>query len=540
MNPELIAWLQANGLIGPDGTLNLGDYGTGSVIGNSGLYRREDETPEAFASRLYQAARGNGEWGTAGRGFNDLQNAGLVNTLAPVDMGGVQYQRVGENIADPLFREKLRKMKGGDRILKFFDQYDPASVSRYDPEQGYLMQKDKYDELVRAIDSTKSEGFFADNTPFDDFSKTIGTAMGLSGAIASGLGYAAANPGTFGSGFADWAGSALSNSGYSSLWSGLSANAASQGGSLADIMKAFGGGSGTVPGSNYWNMLADGGATMSDAAPAAAGTMGAPFLGDLSSIINPQNGMLQSLAPNFAGMTPAFTGAGTTGLAIGGGSLLGAISDFLTSSKGLTAAGGVLAGAGSILGNIQQANAAKSASATQAGAAQSGIDEQRRQFDQIVALLSPYNAAGVKALGGQMDLLGINGAGPQSAAITGLEKSPAFTSLTQQGEEAILARGSATGGLRGGNTQRALAQFRPQLLSQLIEQQIGNLGGIARQGQAAAAGQAQQGSNISSNIANLLQQQGAATAGGQIAQGSTTKNAFGDLLKLGAVIGGYF
>lgn len=91
--------------------------------------------------------------------------------------------------------------------------------------------------------------------------------------------------------------------------------------------------------------------------------------------------------------------------------------------------------------------------------------------------------------------------------------SPEFQALQAQGEEAILQNAAATGGLRGGNTQAALAQFRPQLLSELINKRLTQLGQISSLGQAAAAGQASSGENYASNLGNLYGQIGAAQAG---------------------------
>jgi len=195
---------------------------------------------------------------------------------------------------------------------------------------------------------------------------------------------------------------------------------------------------------------------------------------------------------------------------------------------------------GDLTGANDAADAARSASDTQAAASAAGVAENRRQFDKLIELMSPYVTAGTGALGAQQDLLGLSGADRQQAAIAGLEASPAFGALTRTGEEAILQNASATGGLRGGNTQRALAQFRPQLLSQLIEQQLSRLGGMTAMGQASAAGQASAGMNSANNIAQLLQQQGAATAGGQIAQGSAGRQTFGDIMKIGGMVGGFF
>jgi hypothetical protein len=193
---------------------------------------------------------------------------------------------------------------------------------------------------------------------------------------------------------------------------------------------------------------------------------------------------------------------------------------------------------GKITGAQDQADAIGQAAQTQGQAAQAGIDEQRRQFDAARQGLQPFVNAGLPALTGQQDLLGLNGAPAQQAAIGGLTNSPQMQALQQQGENAILQNASATGGLRGGNVQGALAQFRPQLLNQLIDQQYQRLGGLTQLGQNSAAGVGAAGMQTGNNVAQLLQQQGAATAGGQIAAGGVGRQGFGDLLKIGSTIAG--
>lgn len=195
---------------------------------------------------------------------------------------------------------------------------------------------------------------------------------------------------------------------------------------------------------------------------------------------------------------------------------------------------------GDITGANDAADASKAAAKTQAQAAQAGIDEQRRQFDALINLMSPYVTAGTGAISAQQNLIGLGGSQAQQEAITALQNSPQFAALTQQGENALLQNASATGGLRGGNIQSALAQYRPQVLSDLINQQYANLGGLSQLGQASAAGQAAQGMQSAANIGTLLQQQGAATAGGQLAQGQAAQQGFGNLLQLGGFAAGLF
>lgn len=184
---------------------------------------------------------------------------------------------------------------------------------------------------------------------------------------------------------------------------------------------------------------------------------------------------------------------------------------------------------GSVLGSREQSKAAGKAADAQVQAAQLGIDESRRQFDTLQALMQPFVNAGTGALSGQQDLLGLNGADKQQAAIDAINNSQAMQTYMQQGENAILQNASATGGLRGGNTQSALSQFRPQLLNQLINQQYSNLGGLTALGQNAAAGVGNAGMQTAGNISNLLQQSGAAQAGNYLAQGRNTANMYSGL-----------
>lgn len=180
---------------------------------------------------------------------------------------------------------------------------------------------------------------------------------------------------------------------------------------------------------------------------------------------------------------------------------------------------GVAVGGATLVSGYMQGEAAKDAASTQAGASQAGIEEQRRQFDVVQKLLEPYVTGGTEAFKQQQALVGVQGPEAQRAAISAIEQGPAFQALTEQGENALLQRASATGGLRGGNVQAALAQFRPQILSQLIEQQYGQLGGLAKFGQASAAGTGAAAQETGSNVAQLLAAQGAAQAGGQLAAG---------------------
>lgn len=211
--------------------------------------------------------------------------------------------------------------------------------------------------------------------------------------------------------------------------------------------------------------------------------------------------------------------------------------------------GFVAAGTAVVVGGMIQSKSAKDAGKAQSSAAQAGISEEGRQFDAIQELFKPYIAAGEGALAGlqpyaeaglpalkqQQALLGLGTPEEQQAAIQAIERGGLFQELVSQGEDALLQSASATGGLRGGNTQAALAQFRPQMLNQAINEQYGRLGGltalgqmttqnIANMGQASAARQATHGQQTAAQIGNLLTQQGQAQAGYDLAKGKIWGN----------------
>ncbi|WP_257233678.1 hypothetical protein [Acinetobacter sp. YH12043] len=177
---------------------------------------------------------------------------------------------------------------------------------------------------------------------------------------------------------------------------------------------------------------------------------------------------------------------------------------------------------GGALSSRAQRKSANAAANAQIEASEMGVEEQRRQFDAVQKLLKPYADAGLSGLTGQQDLLGINGNTAQQAAINNINNSSEMQTYLQQGENAILQNASATGGIRGGNTQAALAQFRPHLLNQLINQRYQNYAGLTSLGQNAAAGTGNAGMQTASNISNLYQQSGAAQAGAALAKGQAS------------------
>jgi hypothetical protein len=208
---------------------------------------------------------------------------------------------------------------------------------------------------------------------------------------------------------------------------------------------------------------------------------------------------------------------------------------------GAAVVAGVAVAGASIYAANAQADAAQNASETQAGAAQAGIDtvntatqagqqQFAQQNEQLQKLFAPYTQAGTQGLQAQNDLNGLNGPEAQQRAINGIQNGSEYQTMLAQGNTNILQNASATGGVRGGNTQGALGTFAPTLLNNLVNNQYQRLGGITglgaqmTQGLAGytnqnAAGSAGLGMQGAQSIAGLLGAQGQAVAGGQLAQG---------------------
>lgn len=267
--------------------------------------------------------------------------------------------------------------------------------------------------------------------------------------------------------------------------------------------------------------------------------------------------------------------------------------------------GSILGTATSILGGNAQKKAASKAADAQVKAAQLAIDEQRRQFDKTQQNFAPYLASGTAALSSLNALMGLStpvtsttdwaayvngnpdalanwnaikgtssdsfggdiakfgeyhynkdgarrdlspyttttgGAVDQQGAIDALKVSPLYQSLYRNGEEAILSNAAATGGLRGGNTQSSLYNLGADTLSNVIQNQLANLGGIANMGMGSAGQLGQFGAAAASNIGNSLTQQGQANSNAALLKGAYTsnqwKNVGGALDSIGSAIAG--
>lgn len=133
---------------------------------------------------------------------------------------------------------------------------------------------------------------------------------------------------------------------------------------------------------------------------------------------------------------------------------------------------------GKAIGSITGAN--KAAQAATAGA-QLSADAQREGLEYLKeteAIPQELRQGALQALGG---LFGLQDDGAQ--VLEKLKASPIYQNVLkgrQAGEEAILRNASATGGLRSGNVQDALARMNIELEQEALNRGLSGLTGLAQ------------------------------------------------------------
>jgi hypothetical protein len=194
--------------------------------------------------------------------------------------------------------------------------------------------------------------------------------------------------------------------------------------------------------------------------------------------------------------------------------------------------GGLVPVLGTVLGAQANKKAIKKGSQAQIAALQSAIDESTRQFNTTRSDFAPYTQAGAGAIGQMGDIAGLHGDPAQASVLDQLRNSPFFQSLFRTGEEAVLQNASATGGLRGGNTQRSLADFGADTFAKTIQQQLANLGGIAGLGSGMASNLGQLGAANSASVGQLMVGQGNARAGSILGRQQVNNDLQSQITKL--------
>jgi len=165
------------------------------------------------------------------------------------------------------------------------------------------------------------------------------------------------------------------------------------------------------------------------------------------------------------------------------------------------------------------ADAARKASKTAAGAQLQGLEYMKERE----ALPMQFRDEAMTQLA---QLYGLQEGGDE--VLAGLQQSPIYSAVMSgmpAAEEAILRQSSATGGLRSGNVQTALAENSQNLQNQALSQAMGGLTGFA--------GAPSNANAIAQQMGNIGMTQAQGITGAAQAQ----QAALGDLAQLGLGVG---
>jgi hypothetical protein len=205
---------------------------------------------------------------------------------------------------------------------------------------------------------------------------------------------------------------------------------------------------------------------------------------------------------------------------------------------------GLIAGGASLLGAGISGSAAESAANTQAQAAEQAAKIQQQEFNQFTQQEQPFLNTGYGAnsllsygLGTGPAVPGAPTAGVTAGSLVApfnpanLASTPGYQFQMDQGLQALLDSRTATGGVGGGNTLKAITEFGQGLASTSYQQQLadymaqqsqqfGELSSVAGSGQGAAVNLGAAGQNYATSAGNDLTSAAAAKAAGTVGAGN--------------------
>jgi hypothetical protein len=180
---------------------------------------------------------------------------------------------------------------------------------------------------------------------------------------------------------------------------------------------------------------------------------------------------------------------------------------------------------GAELWSSNQANKGNkdAANAVQAGQ-QSGIDEQRRQFDLTRQDMAPWLSAGTDALGKQTAFL--------NGDWSGFQNSPDYKYALSQGLDSIDHRAAARGGLFGGGNTRDAMTFGSGLATKNADGYWNKIAGMSGTGNASAANLGSLGASMANGISGAYSNMGNARASSYFNRGYNNAAAGSNLANI--------
>ena len=192
---------------------------------------------------------------------------------------------------------------------------------------------------------------------------------------------------------------------------------------------------------------------------------------------------------------------------------------------------GLVGGAAiSLVGGAMGSNASDKAAKQQQAGVQAGIDSEERMFDKSLELQQPYRELGYSGIEGMASM---SDPTQRAAMKQGYYDSDEYAQESKQVEQQQLRNAAATGGVRGGANQLAMAEIAPALGNQYLANQENRYINQANIGQGAVAQGSNQASDMGGAVSSLQQQSAQAGAANSLAQGNIWGNVVNDVSALG-------
>ena len=179
------------------------------------------------------------------------------------------------------------------------------------------------------------------------------------------------------------------------------------------------------------------------------------------------------------------------------------------------------------------ASSASKAAKAQTTAGREQLDLQREMYEAGEQRFQPFLGAGQDALGAYQYEMGM---GDRPEGYGGMQASPAYQFMLNQGLEDVQSSAAMRGKLGSGSTMEAMERYRMGLASQESTNWLNRLQGMTNMGQASAGMQSAAGQNYATGGGTALANIGSAQAAGAIGVG----NALAGGINTGASAYGYF
>jgi len=159
-------------------------------------------------------------------------------------------------------------------------------------------------------------------------------------------------------------------------------------------------------------------------------------------------------------------------------------------------------------------SSAKKAGEAQAAGIQQGIDFQKEVFEYFKSINAPYVEQGTNALAKYADII-LNG------NMNAYQQSPGYQFALEEGQKAITNTAATRGGVKGGNTLRALTDYGQNIAKSDYYDYLNSLASMAGVGQTAVNSMGSVGGAAGANIGQSYANYGAARASGIAGQANT-------------------